>query len=154
MLKDSLTADDQTYPRIYSKHTPDHLARADGMLGPEFEYHMFRHATGMQLSALEFQGLAERVFNLERALQVRNWGRSRQVDEMVIPYFEQQENVANPLVGERMALDRAQFGALLDAYYTLRGWDPASGWPTRARLEALGLRDVADALASAGLLPA
>ncbi|NLG27058.1 MAG: hypothetical protein GX557_04055 [Chloroflexi bacterium] len=153
VLKDSLTADDQTYPRIYSKRTPDHLARTEGMLGPEFEYHMYRHATGTELSEAEFQGLAERVFNLERALQVRNWDRSRSVDEQVVPYFEQHENIANPLVGERMPLDRQQFASLLDEYYTLRGWDTATGRPTRARLEALGLADVADELAAAGKLP-
>lgn len=119
------------------------------MLGPEFEYHMYWHATGAELSEAEFQGLAERVFNLERALQVRNWDRSRSVDEQVVPYFEQHENIANPLVGERMPLDRQQFASLLDEYYTLRGWDTATGRPTRARLEALGLADVADELAAA-----
>jgi hypothetical protein len=153
VLKDSLTADDQTYPRIYSKRTPDHLARAGDMPGPSFEYHMFREATGMELSEREFEQLAERVFNVERSLQVRNWGRSRQVDEQVIPYFEQVENWANPLVGERVGLDRAQFATLLDEYYTLRGWDTTTGRPTRTRLEALGLKDVADGLAAASLLP-
>jgi aldehyde:ferredoxin oxidoreductase len=71
----------------------------------------------------------------------------------VIPYFEQVENWANPLVGERVGLDRAQFSTLLDEYYALRGWDTATGRPTRARLETLGLKDVADGLAAASLLP-
>ena len=40
-----------------------------------------------------------------------------------------------------------------DAYYSKRGWDMATGWPTRAKLEELGLKDVADGLASVGKLP-
>jgi aldehyde:ferredoxin oxidoreductase len=47
-----------------------------------------------------------------------------------------------------MAPDRAGLVRLLDKYYELRGWNLANGWPTRAKLEALGLGDVADELAS------
>ena len=34
------------------------------------------------------------------------------------------------------------------------GWDEKTGSPTRASLEAIGLKDVADELGSKGLLPA
>ena len=153
VLKDSLTVDDQTYPRLYSKRTPDHVARADGMWGPSFEYHMFRLATGMDISEAEFEQMAERVFNLERALQIRNWGRSRRVDEEVIPVFEQIENWVNPFIGSSKGLDVDKFAALLDELYTLRGWDPKTGWPRRDKLEQLGLSDVAEELAKRGLLP-
>ena len=43
-------------------------------------------------------------------------------------------------------LDRERFGPLLDKYYELSGWDPTTGWPTRAKLDELGLSDVADVL--------
>jgi len=33
-----------------------------------------------------------------------------------------------------------------------QGWDPANGWPTRRKLEELGLADVADELARMGRL--
>jgi len=153
VMKDSLTLDDQIYPLIYSTKTPDHFARAGDMDGPSVEYHMFRLATGMEISEGEFERMAERVFNLERALQVRNWHRSRCVDEEVVPYFEQIENWVNPFVAERKGLDRQEFAALLDEYYRLRGWDPETGRPTRAKLEELGLPDVAHELACVGLLP-
>lgn len=153
MVKDSVTVDDQMYPRIYSHLTADHFARAaNGMEGPLFEYHMFKLATGMEISADEFDQMAERAFNVARALEIRNWDRSRDVDEQVIPYFEQIENWSNPLIGERLGLDREQFGKLLDEYYTLRGWDPKTGRPTRGKLEQLGLSDVADELAGLGLV--
>ena len=123
------------------------------MEGPSFEYHMFRLATGMDIGEDEFERMAERVFNLERALQIRNWGRSRRVDEEVIPYFERVDNWVNPYVGTNKALDREKFAVLLDEYYKLRGWDPETGRPTRAKLEELDLADVADQLAERGLLP-
>ena len=153
IIKDSVTVDDQSFPRIYSNRTPDHFARAaNGMPGPSFEYHMFRLATGMDLTEEDFEQMAERVFNLERALQVRNWGRSRAVDEQVVPHFEEIENWVNPFVGKGVGLDREKFAALLDEYYALRGWDVQTGRPTAAKLQALGLADVAEALVRRGLI--
>jgi aldehyde:ferredoxin oxidoreductase len=153
MLKDSVTVDDQSFPRIYSNKTADHFARtASGMPGPSFEYNMFRLATGMDISEAEFEQMAERAFNLERSVQVRNWGRSRAVDEMVIPYFERIENWVNPYIGRGVGLDREKFAALLDEYYILRGWDVATGRPTAAKLQELGLADVGKELAKRGLI--
>jgi len=49
-------------------------------------------------------------------------------------------------------LDLEQFAPMLDTYYALRGWDPATGYPTRAKLEALELGEIADGLKAAGKL--
>jgi len=49
--------------------------------------------------------------------------------------------------------DMKLFNQILDSYYDQRGWDKKTGWPTRAKLEELGLRDVADELESIGKLP-
>jgi len=153
IIKDSVTVDDQAYPRIYSNKTADHFARAEnGMPGPSFEYHMFRLATGMEISEVEFEGMAERVFNLERAVQIRNWDRSRAVDEMVIPHFSAIENWVNPYIGKGVGLDRDKFSKLMDEYYVLRGWDVATGRPTVAKLKELGLADVAEELTKRGLI--
>jgi aldehyde:ferredoxin oxidoreductase len=43
-------------------------------------------------------------------------------------------------------LDREKFEQMKDEYYELRGWDKETGIPTRAKLEELGLGDVADAV--------
>ena len=48
----------------------------------------------------------------------------------------------------------AMDGVLDVQYEAQRGWDRATGWPTRERLEALDLGDVADKMAQAGKLPA
>jgi aldehyde:ferredoxin oxidoreductase len=73
-------------------------------------------------------------------LQIRNHGRSRAVDETAEWVFEYPEKTD----GSR--LDQATFDRILDAYYERRGWDTTTGWPTRAKLEDLGLADVADEL--------
>jgi aldehyde:ferredoxin oxidoreductase len=63
------------------------------------------------------------------------------------------ENWINPYVGEKQSLDPTRFRKLLDEYYELRGWDVATGRPTRARLESLGLEHVADELERQGRMP-
>jgi hypothetical protein len=108
-----------------------------------------REATGVDMSAADLDRCAERAFILERALQIRYFGRSRQDDECIIPYLEPAENLVNPFIGRNMGLDRPQFLQLMDQYYDQRGWDRRTGWPTPARLTALGLTDVAETLASA-----
>jgi len=49
-------------------------------------------------------------------------------------------------------IDRARWEGLRDEYYRLRGWDVETGRPARAKLVALGMRDVADGLEKAGKL--
>ena len=153
VMKDSLTVDDQAYPRIYANVTSDHFARVDDMEGPSYEYQMFVTATGLDLTEAEFDQMAERVINMDRALQIRNWHRTREVDETVVPYFEIEETWANPLLGEKHRLERDKFARLMDEYYDLRGWDRTTGWPTRSKLEELALQDVAEDLGNRGLLP-
>jgi aldehyde:ferredoxin oxidoreductase len=153
VLKDSLTVDDTVFPRTASRTTEDHVARAGDMAGPTFEYHLFTSATGVEMSLEEFDLACERIFNLERAILVRDHGRSRQTDESIIPYLKREENWVNPLLGERQSLDREAFLRLMDEYYALRGWDRETGRPTQARLDALGLGEVADDLKGRGLLP-
>ena len=43
-------------------------------------------------------------------------------------------------------IPQADLDRMLDEYYTARGWDVATGAPTRTRLESLGLGYVADQL--------
>jgi len=148
IIKDSMPVDDALFPMIYSMDTPDHRARAGGMEGTSFEYYLFTAATGVDMTEDEFNLSAERVFNLERALQIRNYGRDRRMDETVIPYFSTIEWWENPVTHERRALDPTRFRALMDEYYRLRGWDERSGRPTTAQLLRLGLPDVASALSA------
>ena len=49
-------------------------------------------------------------------------------------------------------MDKDKFLKLLDKYYELRGWDKGNGWPTRAKLEELDLKEVADEMEAIGKL--
>jgi len=75
--------------------------------------------------------------------------RRREDDTLSHVWFERlvggQESLASPL-------DKTKWEALKNRYYQRRGWDVKTGWPTRAKLEELGMKGVADKLASADKL--
>jgi aldehyde:ferredoxin oxidoreductase len=143
-LKDSLTVDDNVFPMIWSYTSPDGMARADGMEGTAFEYHLFTATTGSTMTEEEFNRCGERICNLERAIQIRDANRTREDDEVIIPHFVNQEDfLVNPMIGKPMKADAAKLRGLMDEFYTLRGWSVETGRPTQARLIELGLEDVA-----------
>ena len=155
VIKDCVTVDDQMFPRIFSAKTADGWSRTTdpAMEGIDFEREMFVSATGVEMSPADWDTAADRIFNLERAIQIRNHGRTREHDEMVIESLELPEWWQSPLLSEKKGLDPEKFRALLSRYYEYRGWDAETGWPKRERLEAVGLADVADDLDRRGLLP-
>jgi aldehyde:ferredoxin oxidoreductase len=51
-----------------------------------------------------------------------------------------------------MVVDRGEFEKMKDEFYQIRRWDVSTGLQTRAQLEDLDLADVAETLASEGLL--
>lgn len=151
VMKDSLTLDDRMFPQIFSLRTRDHRARAGDVLGTSLEYRLFVSATGVEMSEEEFELACERIIHLDRAVAVRNSGRSRTHDESVIGAFEYPENDVNPFIGKRISMDRGRFLQLMDAYYHRRGWDPRSGHPTNETLHRAGLQDVAKELLGGSL---
>jgi aldehyde:ferredoxin oxidoreductase len=153
VLKDCVPTDDQEFPLIYSTSTEDRRFRVGHIEGISVDYHLFSLGTGAGLSEAEFERAAERVYTLERAICVRHWARNREMDESVLSSFEYEENWPNPLLGRRHRLDREQFRPVLDEYYSLLGWDPSTGWPTRRRLSQLGLGDVYAGMTGAATAP-
>jgi aldehyde:ferredoxin oxidoreductase len=109
----------------------------------------------------------ERNFNLQRAVFLRQGWQGRR-DDTVLDYLFTEPIEKNSIFfnndvlvpgqdGETfsragMTLDRDEFEKMKTDYYALRGWDPATGYPTRRKLEELDLADVADDLAARGLL--
>jgi aldehyde:ferredoxin oxidoreductase len=110
---------------------------------------LFSAATGIKVSEEEMMEVADRIWNLERALIVRE-GITRKDDIIVGRYMDEPMH-GGPLNG--MALDRKKWDEMLDEYYELNGWDKKTGIPTRDKLEALGLKDVANELAEVVKLP-
>jgi aldehyde:ferredoxin oxidoreductase len=147
IIKDCMPVDAH-FPFIYRESAPDRYWRLHDIEGvgeiegPSIEYHLFVAGTGVTWSEEEFARAAGRIWTLERALQVRHWGRDRRTDEMVLPYFERTEPYQNPFLDRRYALDREQFKHVIDEFYTLHGWDIERGWPTQEHLRELGLEDV------------
>jgi aldehyde:ferredoxin oxidoreductase len=94
---------------------------------------MLSAATGWDVAPAELDKLAERIYNVERAFNVRE-GATRKTD------CPPPRSFAEGIITKE-ALDRP-----LNKYYALRGWDLKTGVPTRAKLEELGLKYVADEL--------
>jgi hypothetical protein len=146
VIKDCVPVDAH-FPLIYRESAPDgrwRLSGIDGigeMEGPSIEYHLFAAGTGVNWTEDDFLRAAERVFTLERALQVRHWARDRKTDEMILPYFEETELHQNPFLDKRHGLDRERFEPVMDEFYLLHGWDVENGWPTRECLQELDLEN-------------
>jgi len=138
-VDDSLPVCDQRFPAIYSRTSPD------GFGDTSLEAKLFSTATGVEVSEEELDMIGSRIYNLERAIMVRE-GRTRKDDESVIPYFQKPDRMG-------IRLDVEKFRVLMDEFYTLRGWDPKTGWPKRETLEKHDLKDVADMLKEIGKLP-
>jgi aldehyde:ferredoxin oxidoreductase len=95
---------------------------------------MINAVTGWDLNLDELERLGERIYNLERAFNCRE-GISRKDDSLPIR-ATQQPIPSGPSQG--MYCPPEEFQAMLDEYYSLRGWD-ANGIPTAEKLQGLGL---------------
>ena len=109
----------------------------------------FSAATGIKVDEQGMTKIADRIWNLERAMIVRE-GITRE-DDIIIGRYMDEPIHGGPLDG--MALDRKKWNKMLDDYYELSGWDKKTGIPTRSQLETLGLKDIADELGEMGKLP-
>jgi aldehyde:ferredoxin oxidoreductase len=98
-------------------------------------------ATGWQVSLADMLLWGERATNLARAFNVRV-GISRQDDTLP-------ERLFQPLAGGALtgvAISRPDFERAMTELYGVKGWDPATGAPTRPRLRQLQIEWVADCL--------
>lgn len=117
-----------------------------------FEAKLYSAITGINTNVNEMWKAGERIANLKRAVMIRREERTREEETYPDLFFETQWNTGD-LFGSTAQLDRVKFEALKDRYYRLCGWDIKTGWPTRPKLEELGLKDVADQLERVGKLP-
>ena len=131
-VKDSLPVCDQLFPLIF------HATREDGYADIEAEARLYSLATGQETNWAELDGIGSRIYNLERAIMVRE-GRTRSLDEDATAYFFKPDPRGN-------TLDPDKFRALFTEFYELRGWDTETGCPTRSTLEEADLADVASEL--------
>ncbi|MEE8174501.1 MAG: aldehyde ferredoxin oxidoreductase N-terminal domain-containing protein [Dehalococcoidia bacterium] len=126
---------------------------------PSLESKILSAVTGSEVDEQGLYAIGERVFNLQRAILVRDGRWGRDYDSLPdhcftapLEYdFVNRECLVPGKDGEIISrkgsvVDRAEFERMKDEYYQLRQWDVATGLQTRAKLEQLGLRDVAQDL--------
>lgn len=98
--------------------------------------------TGLTLTPEEVTQVGERINNLARAFNVRE-GFTRADDTFP------DRLMTEPLqsgASKGQLISKEDLNAMLDEYYTLRGWDLNTGIPTRKKLIELSLDYVADQL--------
>ncbi|MCX5998921.1 MAG: hypothetical protein NTU41_04850 [Chloroflexi bacterium] len=133
--------------------------------GPSLESKFLSAVTGRDIDEEGLSAIAARVFNLGRAVLVREGHRGAQDDRLpeawhTVPLRIDVTNVEMLVPGKGgqaftrkgAVVDRAEFATLMREYYQLRHWDTATGLQPRATLEEVGLADVADDLGRRGLL--
>ncbi|MEZ0290318.1 MAG: aldehyde ferredoxin oxidoreductase family protein [Sulfolobales archaeon] len=102
--------------------------------------------TGWNMSTEEFIRVGERIYNAERAFNVLAFGDGEEYDTLPKRLLEE------PLPEGPSKGHVARIKEMLPEYYSVRGW--VRGRPTRAKLEELDLKWLADRLEEEGLLPA
>jgi aldehyde:ferredoxin oxidoreductase len=148
-VKESLILCDFSWPILFSMAGDTHVG------DPSLESKLYSAITGNDVSESALYQFGERIFNLQRAIHIREGWKGRDSD--ILPSFvfnaPVQTSLLNPdcLVpgpnGETVSrkgsiLDKGSFEELKDEYYRLRGWDVKTGLQTRGKLEELGLKDV------------
>jgi aldehyde:ferredoxin oxidoreductase len=155
--KECLILCDWLWPIMEMEFSEDHIG------DPTLESRIVSAVTGRELDEEGLNRIGERVFNLQRAIHIREGWKGREAD--VIPeqaYTEPLEyEIQDPQLilpgkdGEVVSLkgrvvDREAFEKMKDEYYQLRKWDVCTGLQTRAQLEEVGLGDVAQDLERRG----
>lgn len=111
------------------------------------EAEMYNAATGENVTMDEINNTAETGRLLERAIFIRTFGRTRDMEvEEVYPFL----TYPDPY-GDTVTWD--EWNDCVDLYYDAYGWDRKTGWPFRETYEKYGLTDIADELERAGKLP-
>ena len=129
------------------------------------ESRIFTAITGREIDEVEFNHFGERIFNLQRAILINQGWEGRKGD-VLLDYLHDDPlewtlfspdcivpgKDGVPTSRKGVVIERNEFEALKDEYYQLRGWDVATGFQTRAKLEELELGDIADVLGNRGLI--
>jgi aldehyde:ferredoxin oxidoreductase len=124
---------------LFCQHTQDGIG--DFELGSK----MLNVVTGWDWSQEKLWDACEKLWILERAIACRE-GRRAGDDEFNETWLKENPMAAS---ADGTCFDKAKIREGLNKLYALIGWN-TDGVPTRARLEALDLKDVADDLEKRG----
>jgi aldehyde:ferredoxin oxidoreductase len=157
--KESLLLCDFLWPIIWVRFADDHTG------DPTMESRLLSAITGQEIDEAGLNKIGERIFNLQRAVLLRQGWGGRSGDTLLDHLHDEPLEMVffNPdcIVPDRNGkivsrkgnkINRNDFEKLKGEYYGLRGWDIPSGLPTEKGLQELGLADIADGLKAGGLL--
>jgi aldehyde:ferredoxin oxidoreductase len=138
------------WPIMDSQFTDDHIG------DPSLESQLVSAVTGCDVDEAGLNEIGERVFNLNRAVLLREGHRGAGDDRLPehwhttpLKFDLTNPDLLLPGKGDEAVsmkgrvVDKAQFEAMKREYYKLRKWDTATGLPTESRLNDLGLGDIA-----------
>ncbi len=151
VLHDSLTLCNWMWPMTVSP-VKERSYRGDTSLESKF----FSLATGWNVQEATLDEHAERVFTLHRALTAKqmNSKNLRMDHDQLTGWQFDMDPDKKAFEAGTIKLDRDDYQKALTLFYKEMGWDEKTGVPTRATLEHLQLKDVADELDRLGLLTA
>jgi aldehyde:ferredoxin oxidoreductase len=157
--KDSLGLCDFGWPIMYSFNTEDHTG------DPTLENQLFSAVTGIDVDEPGLELYGERIFNVQRAILLREGWRAKEDDtpaefHFTVPLTFDPLNPRLIVPGEAEepacmkgeVLDREGFEHMRQEFYELRSWDLETGLLKSEALEELKLGDVAEALKQDGLI--
>lgn len=107
------------------------VARGNYMF-PERLVDLVRATLGRRLEAEELRLVGERVVHWERLFNLREG--LRPADDTLPPRMLQEPIRGGPVDGHV-----ANLTPMLNEYYSVRDWDPTSGWPSEGKLRQLAL---------------
>jgi aldehyde:ferredoxin oxidoreductase len=159
IVKDSLLLCDSNWPLMVSWNTPDHTG------DPGLESRIFTAVTGIETDETRLNEYGERIFNLQRAILLREGWQPKEDDVLEEFNFTDpvETVIMNPDVivpgpGEKVisrkgqTLDRNVFEKMRKEFYDLRGWNSDSGLQKAQTLERIGLSDLVQDLKGSGLI--
>ena len=157
--KESLLLCDFLWPIIWVRFADDHTG------DPAMESRVLSAITGEDYDEASLNKIGERIFNLQRAVLLRQGWGGRSSDTLLDHLHDEPLQIVffnpNCIVPDRNGnivsrkgnrVKREDFENLKDEYYELRGWDIASGLLTEKGLGELGLEDIAEGLKAKDLI--
>jgi len=129
---------------------------------PNAEPKFWNAVTGNNLTFADYMGLGHKIYTLDRSIWVLQ-GRHRDMEVFPDYVYDQPSRGGSelPMVkdgkwvydgGSGRALDREKVEDFKTRFYKFEGYNPENGYPTRATLEKMGMKKVADVLQKGGKL--
>lgn len=112
------------------------ISRLRGGMEPDEQAELVSAATGIEMDGDDLMKIGERIYNVEKAFNIRE-GMRRKDDTLSKNFLIEEEGPWGPT-----GISEAKFQAMLSEYYEFKGWNQ-EGIPTKRKLDELGLSYIA-----------